>query len=120
MPRRAAENDVFLAIADPTRRAVLHRLATEGERTAGELAAPFSSTPSAISQHLGVLRDAGLVHVRVAGRQRVYRLRPEPLRRVAKWVAHYERFWNERLDALGAYLDRQGAEERDAAEETKR
>jgi len=106
MHRRAATTDVFLAIADPTRRAILHRLAG-GEHTAGDLAAPFEATQSAISQHLAILRDAGLVHVRSEGRRRVYHLRPAPLKRVARWVAHYERFWNERLDALGDYLDRE-------------
>lgn len=106
MHRRAVQSDVFLAIADPTRRAILHRL-VGGERTAGDLAAPFDTTQSAISQHLAILRDAGLVRVRSEGRRRVYRLRPAPLQRVARWVAHYERFWNERLDALGDYLDRE-------------
>jgi DNA-binding transcriptional ArsR family regulator len=106
MHRRTATSDVFLAIADPTRRAILHRLA-HGEQTAGDLAAPFDTTQSAISQHLGILRDAGLVRVRSEGRRRVYHLRPAPLKRVARWVAHYERFWNERLDAIGEYLDRE-------------
>ncbi|MFO0684214.1 MAG: metalloregulator ArsR/SmtB family transcription factor [Sandaracinus sp.] len=106
MHRRTAHADVFLAIADPTRRAILHRLAS-GEHSAGQLAAPFRASQSAVSQHLGVLRDAGLVRVRSEGRQRFYTLRPAPLKRVARWVAHYERFWNERLDALGAYLDRE-------------
>jgi DNA-binding transcriptional ArsR family regulator len=106
MHRHPATGDVFLAIADPTRRAILHRLAS-GERTAGELAAPFATSQSAISQHLAILRDAGLVHVRSEGRRRIYKLRPAPLRRVAQWVAHYERFWNERLDALGDFLDRE-------------
>lgn len=101
---------MFLAIADPTRRAILHRLA-EGERTAGELASQFPSSASAVSQHLAVLRDAGLVNVRSQGRQRIYALRPIPLRRVAQWVSHYERFWNERLDALGEHLDRLKEEE---------
>ena len=105
MHRLAAHADVFTAIADPTRRALLHRLAG-GERTAGELAEPFDVSMSAVSQHLAILRDAGLVRVRSEGRQRLYVLRPAPLRQVAKWIAHYEKFWNERLDALGEYLDR--------------
>jgi DNA-binding transcriptional ArsR family regulator len=106
--RKTAESDVFLAIADPTRRAILHRLA-KGEQSAGELATPFHVSQSAISQHLAILRGAGLVRVRSVGRQRFYLLRPAPLKRVQRWVSHYERFWSERLDALGAYLD----EERD-------
>lgn len=106
MHRKPADHDVFLAIADPTRRAILHRLAN-GEHTAGDLAAPFSASQSAISQHLGILRDAGLVRVRAEGRQRVYQLRPAPLKRVQRWISHYERFWNQKLDALGAYLDKE-------------
>jgi DNA-binding transcriptional ArsR family regulator len=102
--RKAAHSDVFLAIADPTRRAILHRLA-DGEQSAGELSAPFHASQSAISQHLGILREAGLVRVRAEGRQRFYALRPAPLKRVQRWISHYERFWNERLDALGRYLD---------------
>ncbi len=105
MPRKTATHDVFLPIADPTRRAILHRLAGGG-RTAGELGAPFEASQSAISQHLGILRDAGLVRARSEGRQRVYALRPSPLKKVARWVGHYEKFWNERLDALGEHLDR--------------
>lgn len=109
MHRKAADHDVFLAIADPTRRAILHRLA-DGEQTAGDLAAPFRSSQSAISQHLAVLRDAGLVRVRAEGRQRVYRLHPAPLKRVQQWISHYERFWSQKLDALGAYLDEEERE----------
>ncbi len=107
--RRTAEADVFLAIADPTRRAILHRLAN-GEQTAGDLAAPFAASQSAISQHLAILRGSGLVRVRSEGRQRIYMLRPAPLKRVQKWISHYERFWNEKLDALGKYLDEEGSE----------
>lgn len=107
MHRRTADSDVFLAIADPTRRAILHRLA-RGEQTAGDLAAPFAASQSAISQHLSILREAGLVRVRSEGRRRVYLLRPAPLKRVQRWISHYERFWNEKLDALGDYLDEEG------------
>jgi DNA-binding transcriptional ArsR family regulator len=104
VPRKTADHDVFLAIADPTRRAILHRL-VNGEQTAGGLARPFDSSQSAISQHLGILRDAGLVRARSVGRQRVYELRPAPLARVQRWISHYERFWSQKLDALGEYLD---------------
>jgi DNA-binding transcriptional ArsR family regulator len=107
--RRAAEADVFLAIADPTRRAILHRLAN-GEQSAGDLATPFAASQSAISQHLGILREAGLVRVRSEGRSRIYAIRPAPLKKVQRWISHYERFWNERLDALGDYLDREEEE----------
>jgi len=64
----------------------------------------------AISQHLRILREAGLVQVRRLGRERRYRLRGARLRAVYDWAAHYERFWNEKLQALGAYLDQEAAE----------
>jgi DNA-binding transcriptional ArsR family regulator len=96
--------DVFRAVADPTRRAILDRLA-QGERPALELAAGFDMSQPAISQHLKVLRDAGLVHQQRQGRTRIYSLRPERLRQVYDWVERYSRFWDDRLDALGRYLD---------------
>jgi DNA-binding transcriptional ArsR family regulator len=105
MSRRSASADAFAAVADPTRRRLLDSLA-EGERTVLSLAAPFRMTLSAVSQHLKLLRDAGLVKVRKSGRERYYRLDPRPLREVADWVTTYERFWRQKLDALGDHLDR--------------
>jgi len=96
--------DVFRAIADPTRRALLDRLRAK-ELSVAELAAPFRMTQPAISQHLRVLRDADLVRPRRVGRQQVYRLNARPLRQVRDWAAHYERFWERKLGALGKYLD---------------
>ncbi len=66
-------------------------------------------TASAVSQHLKVLRDAGLVAVRKAGRERLYRLNADPLREVAEWASTYERFWTERMDRLGTYLEKKAA-----------
>ena len=100
----------FRAIADPTRRRIVDLLA-EGEKAVRDLLAVFSMTQPAISQHLKVLRECGLVGVRQEGRLRVYRLLPEPLRAVHDWAAHYEQFWNARLDALGDHLDRVAEEE---------
>jgi DNA-binding transcriptional ArsR family regulator len=99
-----ATGDVFQAIADPTRRRILELLA-ESERPVKELSAPFQMSTPAISQHLRVLREAGLVHERREGRHRRYRLDPEPLRDVADWVGRYQRFWQHRLRALERYLD---------------
>ncbi|HVK02497.1 MAG TPA: metalloregulator ArsR/SmtB family transcription factor [Armatimonadaceae bacterium] len=101
------QSDVFQAIADPTRRALLTRLASDGEVPVAELSRglPSPMTLSAVSQHLRVLRDAGLVSVRKAGRERYYRLNADPLREVAEWTRAYEAFWPERLDRLGAYLE---------------
>lgn len=105
MARTLAQSSVFHAVADPTRRAVLDRLAV-GERAVNDLLTHFRMSQPAFSQHLRILRDAGLVENRKDGRRRLYRLRPAALREVYDWVAHYQRFWTDRLDRLGAYLDR--------------
>jgi DNA-binding transcriptional ArsR family regulator len=84
----AAAADAFRAVADPTRRAMLDLL-TNGERTAGELADPFDMTRPAVSQHLRILQDAGLIRGRQDGRLRRYRINPRPLREVCAWVARY-------------------------------
>src|SRR5919202_6152290 len=104
MSRPAASADIFQAIADPTRRALLDRL-RDGEQPVKQLAEPFNMSLPAISQHLQILCEAGLVQVRKAGRQRLYRLNPEPLKEVSDWITHYEQFWQEKLDALGKYLE---------------
>ncbi len=104
MSRPAASADIFQAIADPTRRALLDRL-RDGEQAVKQLAEPFEMSMPAISQHLQVLCEAGLVQVRKVGRQRLYRLNPEPLKEVSEWVNPYEQFWQEKLDALGKYLE---------------
>lgn len=95
----------FRALAEPRRRSILELL-REGERTVGEIAAGFDVTRSAISQHLGVLSDAGLVSVRDAGTRRLYRARPEGLEDLRAFV---EQFWSGRLEALAQAAE---AEER--------
>jgi DNA-binding transcriptional ArsR family regulator len=97
--------DVFRAISDPTRRALLDLLAAE-EQPVSALVHRFEMTQPAISQHLRVLRETGLVRERKVGRQRLYRLHPERLREAHDWLAHYERFWQEKLLALGEHLRR--------------
>ena len=104
LSRPSASTDIFQAIADPTRRALLDQL-RNGEQPVKQLAEPFNMTLPAISQHLQILCEAGLVQVRKAGRQRLYRLNPEPLKEVSDWVNHYDQFWQEKLDALGNYLE---------------
>ncbi len=104
MHRRPASADVFLAISDPTRRQILDLLAT-GEHGVGDIAGRFPISLPAISQHLRVLRASRLVEQRKLGRQRFYRINPKPLHEVARWVEHYERFWSEKLRALGRQLD---------------
>ena len=105
MTQAARKVDVFDAIAHPSRRAILVLL-QGGEKPASELAEPFGVSFGAISQHLRVLKDAALVSERRAGRQRIYQLAPAPLAEVASWVEAFERFFNARLDALEAHLDR--------------
>ena len=104
--RRPLRADVFSAIGEPTRRRLLDLLG-RGEQAVNRLDQPFRMTRPAISQHLRVLRHAGLVSVRRVGRERRYRLRAQPLEEVYDWVAHYERFWRKKLKALGKYLDAQ-------------
>jgi DNA-binding transcriptional ArsR family regulator len=100
-----SETDVFRAIADPTRRQML-QLLSAGDRSATELARPFCMSQPAASQHLRILRRAGLVETQKSGRRRLYRLHPRPLRPVIDWLAGFEAFWDDRLRRLGDYLDR--------------
>ena len=104
MSRQSASADVFQVIADPTRRAILDLL-LRGEQPVKQLAEPFAISLPAISQHLQVLCEADLVEMRKLGRQRLYKLKPEKLRKVSAWVANYEQFWQQKLDALGNYLE---------------
>jgi len=103
-----AHADAFLAIAHPTRRAILDRL-RHGEQPVLALAEPFDMTLPAVSQQLRILRRAGLVCERRVGRQRLYRLDPEPPEDVRDWMRHSEKFWGRRLKHLGDYLDKGGA-----------
>lgn len=96
--------DVFVAIASPVRRALLDAL-VEGPAPVRDLAADFSISRPAISQHLRVLKTAELVTEERVGREHRYRLNPAPLREVRAWTVHYERFWQERLAALRDVLD---------------
>jgi DNA-binding transcriptional ArsR family regulator len=105
MPSGLQESDVFAAIADPTRRALLRRL-SGGERNVSELLGPFSISQPAVSKHLRILRRAGLVRSRKRGRLRVYQLQAARLRQVHEWVGHFEKYWDQKLDALGDYLDK--------------
>src|SRR4051812_39307196 len=102
MPRPATD-DVFRAIADPIRRELLDRLRS-GSQPVSKLASSFHVTLPAISQHLRVLKDVGLVREERSGRQRFYRVNPGALREVSDWVSHYQRFWSRKLDALERHL----------------
>ena len=104
-------DDAFRALADPTRRAILDLL-LDGERTAGELGVEFPVSQPAMSQHLRVLREAGLVTQRPEGARRWYRIDPVGLRTVYDWLEHYGHLWDDRLAALGRHLDSTDAKEK--------
>jgi DNA-binding transcriptional ArsR family regulator len=99
-----ANADVFTAIAHPVRRRLLEMLAAD-EQSVKDLAEPFAESRPAISQHLRILLDVGLVSESRKGRERHYQLRAERLLQVRQWLLQYERFWHKRLEALGTYLE---------------
>jgi DNA-binding transcriptional ArsR family regulator len=96
--------DIFRAIADPTRRAILDHLSA-GPATVNALAANFAQTRPGISKHLRVLRECGVVAETKSGRERHYRLRPAALRPVDTWLMRYRALWSVQLNALKAYLE---------------
>ncbi|MES0065442.1 metalloregulator ArsR/SmtB family transcription factor [Mesorhizobium sp. M0074] len=97
------EADIFRALADPTRRAVYERLA-DGEMTVSELRTGIPVSQPAVSQHLAVLRGAGLVVERRAGRNAYYRVDPEGLAPLLGWIERYRAFWPERIERLKTVL----------------
>lgn len=97
-------DDVFRALADPSRRAIFESL-TLGEVAVKDLTARFDISQPAVSQHLATLRVAGLVSERHEGRRVLYRVRPEGLRPLVNWITHYKAFWNDRVDRLQKLLD---------------
>jgi DNA-binding transcriptional ArsR family regulator len=99
---------VFHVLADGTRRRMLRELAG-GERTVGQLAEPFAISLQAASKHIKVLETAGLVRREVRGRTHLCRLDPGPLAGAHQWLKFYERFWTDRLDALGWLLHQEDA-----------
>jgi DNA-binding transcriptional ArsR family regulator len=99
-------DEVFQALGHATRRAMLADLSLR-ERTVGQLGEPFAISFAAASKHVKVLERAGLVERTVAGRTHVCRLAPEPIAEAHRWLGSYQRFWQERLDALEAELRRE-------------
>lgn len=97
--------DVVTALADPTRRRILELL-VDGEAAAGELAAHFPVSRPAVSRHLRVLREAGLVRARVDGQRRLYAVDAAPLAELDAWLEPYRRLWSQRLDALDTEIRR--------------
>ena len=97
-------DQVYGAIADPTRRAILAMLADGDEVNVGFLAEQFPISLNGVSKHIKVLERAGLVERTVQGREHRLRIRPEPLRDAVQWLEHYRGFWETRLDALDELL----------------
>ncbi len=108
-----------MVLADPIRREIIELLA-EGERSAGDLVADFTVSQPAISRHLRILREAGLVRVRAEGQRRIYRLDPAPLATLDEWLARYRHFWSARLDALEVRIAerRREAAEKESTDES--
>jgi DNA-binding transcriptional ArsR family regulator len=102
--RTASLNVVFHALADPTRRDMLRRLA-KSEYSIGELAAPLDMSFAGASKHVKALEKAGLITRRLEGRAHICTLRAEPMERASNWLRFYEAFWNARLDRLAALLE---------------
>lgn len=105
MPQATA-NDVFRALADPTRRAIFEELSRRGERTVHALTAYAGVSQPAVSKHLTVLKRARLVRHRCEGRETHYRAAPEALTPMVKWLDEYAAFWRERFDRLESLLAR--------------
>lgn len=105
MPRPAAAEDVFRAVADPTRRAIVESLGRHGEQTVGALAQALGQSVPTVSRHLAVLRAARLVEERRDGRHRIYRLNPAPLQELHDWAGLFTHFWTERVANLRRHLE---------------
>lgn len=98
-------NEIYLALADPTRRAILARLA-HGEVRVSDLAEPFAMSLNAVSKHIRVLERAGLVEREVRGREHYLTVDPAPLQEASEWLQTYQQFWRQRLDRLEDFLRR--------------
>jgi DNA-binding transcriptional ArsR family regulator len=101
--------DGFAAVADPTRRKIIELLALQGQLSATQIAAQFAISAQAISQHLKILREAGVLHMEKRAQQRLYRINPDRMREIEAWAQRIAYLWQARFDAIAALLE---AEER--------
>lgn len=99
--------DTFTALAEPTRRNILEMLAASGRLSATDIYKKFKTSPPAISQHLKVLREAGLVRVEKRAQKRIYYVDPKPMKELEKWIKLFTEQWQERHDRLEAILKEQ-------------
>ncbi|MEK3733576.1 MULTISPECIES: ArsR/SmtB family transcription factor [Paenibacillus] len=104
MSAAPAKHDVFQAVADPTRRKLLSLLG-DGERPLKDITGHFSMTRTAVSKHLRILSEAGLVKERRVGRETRYSLDTEPLLELKAWLSYFDRFWENKLSMLRAYVE---------------
>lgn len=117
MPRAATTTDVFNAIAEPRRRQIIELLARRGAIPVGALVAAMGLAQPAVSKHLAVLHQVGIVSVSREGRQRMYQLEPFELKRVHEWISGFEQLWTHQLDRIKARAERRAGERlRGAAE----
>ncbi|MFJ8090074.1 ArsR/SmtB family transcription factor [Lysinibacillus sp. NPDC095746] len=105
MSDKTQDRDVYAAIADPTRRQLIRLLADAEELPLHELTSQFQMGRTAVSKHLAILKDAGLVIARRVGRETRYRLNAKPLQEIQDWVSYYEGFWKERMARLNLLLE---------------
>jgi DNA-binding transcriptional ArsR family regulator len=107
-PMQAVADDVFKALADPTRRAIFERLARDGEQTVHALTGRAGVSQPAVSKHLGVLKHAKLVRDRREGRETHYSAQPQALAPLIDWMSFYGAFWRDRFDRLESLLKKMG------------
>jgi DNA-binding transcriptional ArsR family regulator len=110
MPRAATTSDVFNAIAEPRRRRIVELLARRGTLAVGALVAALGLPQPAVSKHLAVLHEVGIVSATKDGRQRLYQLETRELKRVHEWVSKFERLWSHQLDRIKARAERKAGE----------
>jgi DNA-binding transcriptional ArsR family regulator len=102
----ATSTELFTALGDPTRRTLFERLSREGEQTVHVLTRDSGVSQPAVSKHLGVLKNAGLVLARREGRETHYSAQPRALEPLVDWMSYYSRFWHDRFDRLEDFLKR--------------
>ena len=111
MPRAATTTDVFNAIAEPRRRQIVEILAARGVLAVGTLVAAVGLPQPAVSKHLGVLRQVGVVTVVKQGKQRMYQLEAEKLKTVHDWIKSFEQLWSHQLDRIKQRAERRAREQ---------
>lgn len=114
MPRAATTTDVFNAIAEPRRRAIINLLTGEKEWPVGEIVARLKLPQPVVSKHLGVLRQVGVVRVTKRGQQRLYRLEAQELKPIHDWVKTFERYWMHQLDRIKERAERSARDRTDS------